>query len=823
MPNASLHDMLSAWAMLLRSFQTYSPLRHGLLGDGAGNVEVAGKYGWSWIRYNEEQSKLSQVRNLALWWLEDGTPVLVGKRYPSDEFEQVLGVDISMYTQELVESGWLPYVLPHHGSTHQGSTGTDPAPIDLDNMVPGFVAATDPESMSVYVHGFYYPHGTVLEEFSGLAIDLTGYVPGVAGQHCYVVVYVLLIDGSLNAIAGASVPEAAPADIPDAPELSTPLGLVDLRNGMTTIAHTDIWQYKSLWGTLGNQVIEHHHSGVGDGGSSILGLEELMMACYDPITIVNKTIIPTQFYHELHIQSPMYADWPVAIDELETITPDPIYGCGQLLMIKPANPGLYTTYKIVVKHNVGNIWLHNRVDINLDEPTDHLLLIYDGTYWCDTMPSGAGGGMLTHNNLGGIQGGAAGDYWHFTQAIHDTLQPAGTPTFASLIISDGGYAGLGPADGRFVFTNGIPDTVELPDADLGIKNLLYHIGDPDTYLAFSPDFAGFRVGGVDFLYMTEAAQDEFEINPGSVDIDTIIHAIGVADALVVQGSDGQVTLGALGAGIVQSDAGGVLSSDYTIDSTITMASGQHFDPTDASGQDLGDATHRWDLYTQDVIFGGATGANVITVPDNLADALHIVDAGGADDYLTIVSTNAQRELVINQDGADIDFRAEAVGQANALFVRGSDGNVGIGTTEPTNLLTLGDTTSIISTDSADASDNKRIQIAGGGAASYSRGAYVNLFGNEFAGSEGNFEFVAGDADGAEIVFKTGGAADHRMVMASDGNVGYGALVPGSLTEWNFATLDLEFVDAGRAAATEQDWIEVQVNNNVGYIRVYAAK
>ena len=31
------------------------------------------------------------------------------------------------------------------------------------------------------------------------------------------------------------------------------------------------------------------------------------------------------------------------------------------------------------------------------------------------------------------------------------------------------------------------------------------------------------------------------------------------------------------------------------------------------------------------------------------------------------------------------------------------------------------------------------------------------------------------------------------------------------------------VDAGRAGATEQDWIEVTVGGNTGYIRVYAAK
>ena len=38
-----------------------------------------------------------------------------------------------------------------------------------------------------------------------------------------------------------------------------------------------------------------------------------------------------------------------------------------------------------------------------------------------------------------------------------------------------------------------------------------------------------------------------------------------------------------------------------------------------------------------------------------------------------------------------------------------------------------------------------------------------------------------------------------------------------------ATEDLRIVDAGSTAATEQDWIEVQVGGNTGYIRVFAAK
>ena len=41
--------------------------------------------------------------------------------------------------------------------------------------------------------------------------------------------------------------------------------------------------------------------------------------------------------------------------------------------------------------------------------------------------------------------------------------------------------------------------------------------------------------------------------------------------------------------------------------------------------------------------------------------------------------------------------------------------------------------------------------------------------------------------------------------------------------WGLATEDVALVDAGSAAATEQDWIEITVNGNVGYLRVYSSK
>jgi len=70
------------------------------------------------------------------------------------------------------------------------------------------------------------------------------------------------------------------------------------------------------------------------------------------------------------------------------------------------------------------------------------------------------------------------------------------------------------------------------------------------------------------------------------------------------------------------------------------------------------------------------GNIIVTVPVNTTPALRLLDAGALE-YLRVSSATAQPVVVFNEGGADVDFRAEASGQANALFVQGSDGKVGI--------------------------------------------------------------------------------------------------------------------------------------------------
>lgn len=115
-------------------------------------------------------------------------------------------------------------------------------------------------------------------------------------------------------------------------------------------------------------------------------------------------------------------------------------------------------------------------------------------------------------------------------------------------ISDGGVTKLSISDDGL--TIAIPGDIE-------------HIGDTDTQIGFLPDQIDFDAGGIEFLSLDEDTQDLIEFNTTATDIDFTVKASGVTDALLVQGSDGQITLGALGAGLVIADSSGVLSAGTT--------------------------------------------------------------------------------------------------------------------------------------------------------------------------------------------------------------------------------------------------------------------
>ena len=116
-----------------------------------------------------------------------------------------------------------------------------------------------------------------------------------------------------------------------------------------------------------------------------------------------------------------------------------------------------------------------------------------------------------------------------------------------------------------------------------------------------------------------------------------------------------------------------------------------------------------------------------------------------------------------------------------VYTTTSTDNVGIGTTSPNTLLTLGGGSPFISVDTTDGADSKRLVLTGGGTYNTSRGAYIDLEGNEYAGgSAGSIFFGAGNVATGDINMGTGSNA-YSVVIKNNGNVGIGTTTPtGSL-------------------------------------------
>lgn len=233
----------------------------------------------------------------------------------------------------------------------------------------------------------------------------------------------------------------------------------------------------------------------------------------------------------------------------------------------------------------------------------------------------------------------------------------------------------------------------------------------------------------------------------------------------------------------------------------------------------------------DVVWEDATGAsedsaitfNLRVAGAALAERFRIGGLGATvpDDYWIGLGPAAGRVEFDNQAEDEINFRSC---------------RVGVGTAAPACKLDVHGATNVIAKVHAEngwASFEMRDQSATNlGLFDFREGTGAGTVVARFAAySTGhaftpNQFYIENRMSGGKIHLDTttgGGVRGTRLTIDGDGNIGIGTMTPGSLMEWNFATENLEFVDAGSAGATEQDWIEVRVGGVTGYIRVYAAK
>jgi hypothetical protein len=181
--------------------------------------------------------------------------------------------------------------------------------------------------------------------------------------------------------------------------------------------------------------------------------------------------------------------------------------------------------------------------------------------------------------------------------------------------------------------------------------------------------------------------------------------------------------------------------------------------------------------------GGATGGFgsrfvILTRADNSASSpteRMRIDSSGA----LIAKPAAGTGAVFNEDGVDADFRVESDTSTHALFVQGSDGNVGIGTNSPnTNLeisttvdpiLRLNNSTNAVTT----GADIGEIQFYTNDASTSGTGvkAFVKTVAQAFGANQGGADLVFGTAAYAV------GDASEKMRIDKDGNVGIGNSSP----------------------------------------------
>ena len=90
---------------------------------------------------------------------------------------------------------------------------------------------------------------------------------------------------------------------------------------------------------------------------------------------------------------------------------------------------------------------------------------------------------------------------------------------------------------------------------------------------------------------------------------------------------------------------------------------------------------RYTLIESGTPAGGTPNLQAVTTEGNTSSNNILLQTG--DPAVTNTSLNANGSAVFNEQGADVDFRVEGTGQANALVVDGTNGNVGIHEGTPT--------------------------------------------------------------------------------------------------------------------------------------------
>jgi len=185
--------------------------------------------------------------------------------------------------------------------------------------------------------------------------------------------------------------------------------------------------------------------------------------------------------------------------------------------------------------------------------------------------------------------------------------------------------------------------------------------------------------------------------------------------------------------------------------------------------------------------GTASPVNKLDVQGDarISDYLHMdgtaSDTVGLGSGIQFSSIGTDDYSVIQQSTDGLDFWGYSGSWLNRMKIA-QNGNVGIGTTAPGSILTLGSANPDITVDTSDASDTKGLRLSGGGGIGNTRGALLQAFGNEHASLPGQVYIDAGAVAGSFITFRGGSTFAEQMRITNAGNVGIGTTNPAAKLE-----------------------------------------
>ncbi len=179
----------------------------------------------------------------------------------------------------------------------------------------------------------------------------------------------------------------------------------------------------------------------------------------------------------------------------------------------------------------------------------------------------------------------------------------------------------------------------------------------------------------------------------------------------------------------------------------------------------------------------------------------------------IVATNAANTRIgafhTNGSGSGEMYLYNSSGSARAAIIGSGSGNsyildnfFGVGTTPTVDLHVKGDTSAEIRLETTGASTDCRIGM--------------------IQSNQQVDQVISGTNGFFRLDDITGGGTKFAIDMPNN-KFGFGKTAGSDVYGFNMATEDLGINDAGSTSATEQDWIEVTVGGNTGYIRVFATK